>query len=127
MGNIYQMIPATSRGYENLTVDEYKNRFVDSRQPHLLLDVRTAPEFEQARIPGAWNIPLEQLAGRANEVVATANDNPVVIVCRTGVRSIIGAQILRHAGVNGLALYNLDQGTVGWAAQRWPLASGPAE
>lgn len=121
------MIPPNPSGYENLSVDDYKAHFRDSDQPHLLLDVRTVLEFEQARIPGAWNIPLDELSDRVSEVVAAANEHPVIIVCRTGVRSIMGAQILRYAGVNDLALYNLERGTVGWASQRWPLDSGPAE
>lgn len=33
-----------------------------------IIDVRTQPEFEQARIPGAINIPLDQIEQRLDEV-----------------------------------------------------------
>ncbi|MFW5691068.1 MAG: rhodanese-like domain-containing protein [Chloroflexota bacterium] len=107
--------------YEPLDNDSYKTGFHDARQDHLLLDVRTVEEFEDARIPGAVNIPLDELFERVDEVGALAADRPVVMVCRSGVRSIMGAQILRAGGLNTLKIYNLDDGTLGWAMRGWPL------
>ncbi len=110
--------------YENITVEDYKARFKDGEETHVLLDVRTTEEFEQARIPGAINIPLDELEARVDEVTETANDTPVVLVCRSGVRSIMGAKALYTAGVKSLDLYNIDTGTLGWAQQGLPLDRG---
>ena len=117
------MVSPTSP-FEELSVEDYKTRFYDNGNGHFLLDVRTEDEFAEARIPGAINIPLDELQGRADEVEDAAGGNPVVIVCRTGQRSMMGAQILRYAGVDDLIFYNLSTGTVGWAQHDWPLERG---
>ena len=107
--------------YDDITVEDYKARFKDSDTPHLLLDVRTPEEFAEARIPGSVNIPLDELTARVEDVSSAASGQPVVLVCRTGARSAMGAQFLRMVGLNNLELYNLDTGVVGWAQQRLPL------
>ena len=111
--------------FENLSVDEFKAQFKDADAPHLLLDVRTVEEFEEARIPGAVNIPLDELDQHIQQVTDLAGDNPIVLVCRSGMRSMMGAEILRYAGIKH-TLYNLDGGTMDWAMSRFPLESGKA-
>lgn len=106
--------------YIPIEVEDYKRRFVDSGEPHLLLDVRTPEEFVEIRIPGAQLIPLDELDTRAGEVPA---DLPVVVVCRTGVRSIMVIQMLRLAGVQG-DLFNLEGGTRDWALSGHPVEQG---
>lgn len=108
-------------GYENLTVEAYKTQFRDTHQAHLLLDVRTPEEFHDYRIPGAVNIPLDELPDRLAEIASLAGQNPIVMVCKTGVRSIMGAQMLRYAGLQNIDLFNLDTGTRGWADKDFPL------
>lgn len=117
--------PSPNTLYENISVLDYKTRFKDAGNAHLLLDVRTVEEFEEARIPGAVNVPLDQLQDSIDDVLGAAGGAPVVVVCRTGVRSIMGATILRYCGLNNVAIYNLETGTQGWARERLPLDSGP--
>lgn len=112
--------------FENLSVDEFKAQFKDANTPHLLLDVRTVEEFEEARIPGAVNIPLDELDQHIQQVTDLAGENPIVLVCRSGMRSMMGAEILRYAGM-AHTLYNLDGGTMDWAMSRFPLESGKAQ
>lgn len=112
-----------SMTFSHLNVDDYKAQFKDTSAMHLLLDVRTIEEFEEARIPGAINIPLDELSERVEEVIDIAQKQPIVIVCRTGVRSIMGAQILRFGGIQDVEIFNLDEGTMGWAQRRLPLES----
>jgi rhodanese-related sulfurtransferase len=107
--------------YEDLTVENYKTRFKDGGETHLLLDVRTEEEYREVRIPGAVNIPLDELYDRIDDVTQTAGNSPIVIVCRSGSRSIMAAQILRFSGVQGVTIYNLDSGTRGWAEKQYPL------
>lgn len=106
--------------YTPLEVDEYKKRFKEGAEPHVLLDVRTEEEYEEIHIPGAVLIPLDELSDRVAEVTP---DLPVVVVCRTGMRSIMGIQILRYAGLQG-ELFNLEGGTKGWAEHGYPTDSG---
>ncbi len=60
-----------------------------------LLDVRTTEEFAAGHIPGAINIPVQQLADRKDEIDRNA---PVVVYCRSGMRSKRAAALLGEAG-----------------------------
>lgn len=113
--------------YADISVEDYKTRFVDGGEDHLLLDVRTEEEFIEARIPGTVLIPLQELGSSVDDVIDMADGRPVVLVCRTGQRSVMAAQILRSLGADELILYNLDTGTKGWAFNSYPLDSGPVK
>lgn len=65
----------------------------------LVLDVRSPEEFdgELGHVDGAVNVPVEQLAGRLDEL-APWTERPVAIVCRTDRRSAKAAQILERSG-----------------------------
>jgi len=54
-------------------------RPTDLDQGVVLIDVRPADEFAFGRLPGAINIPLEELASRLAEI---PRDSPVVLYCR---------------------------------------------
>jgi phage shock protein E len=61
-----------------------------------LVDVRTPQEFATAHIPGAVNMPVQDLDRRMREL--TGKDRPIVIYCRSGARSSGAARMLRNAG-----------------------------
>ena len=61
----------------------------------VILDVRTDAEFNAGHAEGALHIPVDQLPSRVQEVPA---DNPVLIICRSGVRASNAFKILRKAG-----------------------------
>ncbi|MBC8098338.1 MAG: rhodanese-like domain-containing protein [Armatimonadetes bacterium] len=105
----------------SLEQDDYKTRFYAGGAAHLLLDVRTLEEYETVRIPGALLIPLDELPERIAEIPTTA---PIVLVCRSGMRSQMAAQFLRHAGLGDVTLYNLEGGTQAWARRGWETVSG---
>jgi rhodanese-related sulfurtransferase len=94
---------------------EYKARFMDGKQPHTLVDVRTAEEFASGYIPGAINISVQELGGKLNKI---ARDKPVVVYCRSGNRSAHAAQALLAAGYS--EVYDLG-GVFEWARQGLPL------
>ncbi len=106
--------------YVPIEADEYKARFKDTDTPHVLLDVRTAEEYAQVRIPGARLLPLDDLPQRMNEI---PHDLPIVVVCRSGMRSLIAIQILKSAGFEG-ELLNFEGGTLAWVRRQWPLERG---
>jgi len=55
------------------------------------LDVRTLEEWNQFHAPNSTLIPLDQLQSRLNEL---PDDQPIVVVCRSGNRSQKGRDIL---------------------------------
>jgi rhodanese-related sulfurtransferase len=85
----------------------------------LLVDVRQPEEFTAppGHLPGAINLPLGDLAGRAAELAA--HRQPIVLVCQTDRRSARAAAALIAAGLHDVAV--LRGGTDGWARQGLPL------
>ena len=61
-----------------------------------LVDVRTPGEFAAGHIPGAINIPVQQLDARMSEL--KPKDAAVVVYCRSGQRSGSAARLLKSAG-----------------------------
>ena len=61
-----------------------------------LVDVRTPGEFSAGHIPGAINIPVQQLETRMSEL--QPKDAAVVVYCRSGHRSGNATRMLKSAG-----------------------------
>jgi rhodanese-related sulfurtransferase len=60
-----------------------------------LLDVRTTQEYNQAHLPNALHIPLDNLANNLNKL---PKDKKILIYCRSGNRSIEASRILKKHG-----------------------------
>ena len=117
-------VPA-SQPVARITGAELQAR-VDQKDAGLVvLDVRTPAEFAAGHVPGARNIPHDQVAARLDELAAS-RDQTVVLYCRTGRRSGLAAEVLRSAGFG--RLLQLEGDYPGWEAARRPVerASGPA-
>lgn len=61
-----------------------------------LVDVRTKDEFAAGHLPGAINIPVQDLERRLGEL--GPKDRAIVVYCHSGQRSRRAARILRGAG-----------------------------
>lgn len=61
-----------------------------------LVDVRSPDEYARGHLPGAVNIPVQELDRRLAEVGPT--DHELVVYCRSGHRSGRAAEILRQHG-----------------------------
>ncbi len=85
-----------------------------------LLDVRTPPEWEEAHVPGATLIPLDELAQRLNEV---PRDKPVMVICRSGNRSAVARDMLKDAGFTQVT--SIAGGIRAWMAAGFPVTPGP--
>lgn len=72
-----------------------------------LIDVRTAAEHANGAIPGARNIPLDELRDRLDEL----QEAPLVVHCQVGLRGHIATRLLRQ---HGRAVRNLDGGYRTW-------------
>lgn len=65
-----------------------------AEQP-LLLDVRTSQEFASGHIPGAVNIPVDDLRSRFGEL---PRDRKIAAYCQVGQRGYLATRILLQAG-----------------------------
>jgi rhodanese-related sulfurtransferase len=61
-----------------------------------IVDVRTPEEFGGGHIPGALNIPVQQLPQRMSEL--EPKDKAIVVYCHSGNRSGQAAGLLKGAG-----------------------------
>jgi len=116
-----------------ISVDEAREILDASRVTgRTLLDVRQDHEYQEAHLPGAKWIPLPELAERAGEL---APHLPVIVYCRSGVRSLAAANLLAGKGLpevmsmnGGINAWNGSQAVgpsaLGFAAL--PEGVGPA-
>jgi hydroxyacylglutathione hydrolase len=86
-----------------------------SPAPPVVLDVRAPKEWEQVRIEGSVNIPLNHLVERVGEVPA---DRPVLVHCAGGYRSSIAAGVLQQHGAD---VSELAGGITAWEAAGLPV------
>lgn len=83
----------------------------------LVLDVRNPDEFASGHLPGAKNIPIDELANRLGEI-EKSKSHVVITVCQSGVRSGTAVSILNKAGFE--QAFSLDGGVAEWKAQSLP-------
>lgn len=77
-----------------ISVEQVK-KDLDEGKDFILLDVRTKEEFREGHIEGAINIPVQVLAYEAeNELLE--KDQVIVLYCRSGVRTLTAAEILKE-------------------------------
>ncbi|MFJ7244293.1 rhodanese-like domain-containing protein [Kitasatospora sp. NPDC098652] len=83
----------------------------------LVLDVREAFEFAAGHVPGARWVPLGMLAGSPAEL---PRDRAVMVICASGSRSRIGAELLGRAGFDAASVRG---GTSEWSLSGRDLAT----
>jgi rhodanese-related sulfurtransferase/transcriptional regulator with XRE-family HTH domain len=84
-----------------------------------IIDVRDSRDWASGHIPGARNLPLDDLKAGAR----LARDR-VLFVCARGMRSQTAARIAEQQGFS--EVYSLDGGMIEWARQGLPIEAVPA-
>ena len=96
-----------------ISVSELKGK-IDKKENFLLIDVREPSEFEIVRIPGSVLIPKQGfLDGSA--LAGLPQDKPIILHCKSGVRSAECLAILKSAGFADAT--HVSGGVVAWAKQ----------
>ena len=92
----------------------------------LLLDVREPGEFEAVHMNGAMNVPRGILESACEfdyeETVpelVTARDKDIVVICRSGYRSVLAAYVMQLMGYQ--SVWSLKTGIKGWNDYDLPL------
>ncbi|WP_413451573.1 rhodanese-like domain-containing protein [Georgenia phoenicis] len=83
---------------------------------HAILDVREQDEWDAGHAPGAVHIPLGELPDRLDELP----EEDLLVVCRSGGRSMRATAWLNHSGFTAR---NLDGGMREWAAAGLPMTT----
>src|SRR5258708_13105459 len=84
----------------------------------LILDVRTAKEFQGGHLPNATVLPVQEISKRIRELPADKTQ-PILVYCGTGIRSSQAAHLLYRNGFKDI--YNLSGGLRAWVADQKPL------
>ena len=102
-----------------LSVANLKQR-IDTGEDILLLDVRTAEDYdgEQGHIAGSLLLPLEQLEQRIDEI-SDYYEKTVVTICRTDRKSAKAAQLLAEKGFADVHVVKM--GMTDWIKNRYPV------
>ena len=96
-----------------ITVQELKSK-IDALEDYYLIDVREPSEFDIVRIPTSHLIPKQGFID--GSVLATLpQDKPIILHCKSGVRSAECLAILKSAGFADAS--HVFGGVVAWAKQ----------
>ena len=96
-----------------ISVTELKSK-IDKKENFLLIDVREPSEYEIVKIPGSLLIPKQGfLDGSA--LAGLPQDKPIILHCKSGVRSAECLAILKSAGFADAT--HVSGGVVAWAKQ----------
>ncbi|MBE5744744.1 MAG: rhodanese-like domain-containing protein [Clostridiales bacterium] len=81
---------------KKMDIDEGVRAFRRNTTGAVLLDVRTESEFASGYIPGAINVPLQEI----EEVIecVPGKNTLLYVYCRSGVRSAQAVEALRYMG-----------------------------
>jgi rhodanese-related sulfurtransferase len=82
----------------------------------VIIDVVESYELREGYIPGAVHIPLGSLSRRMEELDPSKE---IVIVCRSGNRSITAVQIPQQGGFPQVS--SMAGGMIGWTSQWFPV------
>jgi phage shock protein E len=82
----------------------------------LVLDVRNPAEYAEGHVPGAINIPYDQVASRLGEI---PKDDEIVLYCHSGRRAGLAAETLAANGYTKLA--HLEGDMRGWQQAGRPV------
>lgn len=94
----------------------WRELLATDRSGVMLLDVRTAEEFSFGSLPGAVNIPLDDLRERMQEL---PKDKEIIVFCAVGLRGYLAQRILRGHGYT--AVRNLIGGYKTFATANAPV------
>ena len=99
---------------------------LESDEKPILLDVREPYEFDAMHIQGALNVPrgiLETACEYDYEEtvpeLVEARDKEIVIICRSGNRSVFAAEVMQKMGYKNVV--SLKTGMRGWSDYEQPM------
>lgn len=83
-----------SLSYDLIFAEELES-WMSIAQDGALIDLRPADEFRKAHIPQSINIPMDQLASKAEEL---SPHRAYLLICENGIRSVSATEILMSKG-----------------------------
>jgi phage shock protein E len=85
----------------------------------VILDVRSLEEYAEGHIPGAINIPYDQIAASL-DALESFREREIVVYCRTGRRAGVAEEALGKAGFERIR--DLEGHMIAWQDGNFPIA-----
>lgn len=82
--------------YTHISQEEAK-RIMDEETDYVILDVRTADEYNESHIEGAVLIPYDEIPAKAESILKD-KEQKILVYCRSGNRSKKGSASLAKLG-----------------------------
>lgn len=105
---IYQKRPVA--GIRSITAAELPEYMSDKKR--MCIDVREPHEYKSGHVQGMVNIPLGQIGQRMSEL---PKDREIILMCRSGNRSMMAARTLKKRGYS--QLINVRGGISAWSGK----------
>ena len=92
-----------------------------NQEDGVVLDLRTAKEFDDGHIAGAINVPFGELSTRLKEL-AKHKESPLILVCKMGQHSSAANKTLTEDGF--VNVKRMDGGMGEWTSANMPVVKG---
>ncbi len=99
-----------------ITVEEV-HKAIQEKKDILLLDVRTPQEYDNGKIEGSINIPVNNITTEITNKVSDKNKT-VYVYCLSGSRSDLAVQIMRQLGYTNA--FSMTHGLLMWRSKKLP-------
>ncbi|MGO4886331.1 rhodanese-like domain-containing protein [Anaerobacillus sp. MEB173] len=96
----------------HINVDQLTEMLQEQNEDVFFVDVREPHEYNEGHIKEMTNVPLSQLENSYQQI---PTDKKVVIICRSGNRSVQAAHFLMKQGYRDLV--NVEGGMLEWSGE----------
>ena len=101
------------KSIETISISELEDRLQEEHfNSVVFIDVREQHEYESGHIQGMKNYPLSTLESQYSDI---PKDSEVIIICRSGKRSLQAAKILKDKGYSNSK--SVDGGILQWTGK----------
>lgn len=114
------LVAACERSGANQTISQQELlEELQSNPAPLVLDVRTAREYQGGHVPGAFNLEYRQIPSRLADL-APAREREIVVYCEVGPRAQAAQSMLLQAGFSNVRHLQGDMSA--WRRSGLPIA-----
>ena len=103
---------SSSLGYRQISMDEAVKMMKDEKN-YIILDVRRPDEYAEGHIPGAINVPNEEI-GTADIAELPSKSQLILVYCRSGRRSKEASEKLTKLGYTNIVEFG---GILDWKGE----------
>ena len=114
---IVMFVGAPAFSAEDISAADLKQQLTENKAP-LILDGRSADEYDAGHLPSAINISHAEVATRLNELPDDP-DTEIIIYCRSGRRAAMAQATLEEAGFSNIR--HLEGDFIVWQEAGLPL------